>query len=38
VPGVASSVLNHAITCFEKYVSSIIQFEIHLARDNNVEV
>jgi hypothetical protein len=25
VPGMASPVLNHAITCLEKYLSSIIQ-------------
>src|SRR6266852_7236220 len=38
VPSVPSSVLNHAITCFEKNLSSVIQFEIHFTKNNNVEV
>jgi hypothetical protein len=38
VPRVASSVLNHAITRLEKDLSSVVQFEIHFARDNYVEV
>jgi hypothetical protein len=38
VPGMASPVLNHAITCLEKYLSSIIQLQMHLARDNHVEI
>ncbi len=38
MPSVPSSVLNHAITCFEKSLSSVIQFEIHFTKNNDVEV
>jgi hypothetical protein len=38
VPGMASPVLNHAIICLEKYLSSIIQLQMQLARDNHVEI
>ncbi len=38
MPGMASPVLNHAITCLEKYLGSIIQLQVHLARDNHVEI
>jgi hypothetical protein len=38
VPGVTSSVLNHAVTRLETNLSSVVQFEIDFARDNHVEV
>ena len=38
MPSLTSSVLNHAITCFEKNLSSVIQCKIDFARNNNVEI
>ena len=38
MPSVASSILDHAITCFEKNLNSIIQFEMYFPRDDDVEV
>jgi len=38
VGSVASSVLNYVITCLEKNLSSVVQFEIHFAKDNDVEI
>lgn len=35
---VTSSVLNHAVSGFEKNLSSVVQFQINLARDNDIEV
>jgi len=38
VPSVTSSVLNHAVSHFEKNLSSVVQFQIDLARDNDIDV
>ena len=38
MPSVTSPVLNHTVTCFEKNLSAVIQFETDFARHNNVEV
>jgi hypothetical protein len=38
VPSVTGSVLNHAITGFEKHLSPVVQFQIHFTGENNVEI
>ena len=38
MPSVASSVLNHAVTRLEKDLNPVVQFEIHFATHDDIEI